>query len=142
MVVRLQTVEGKIKEYQTIQCKSGGEDKPSIYFTACGRKCEDWPGNWNDFDYLNCDHLDCAICYTETQANKRDSTVFIIIGLLITVLGLHWLEFDFALVLSGFFVLASLCCMQIERNARKQLKELTEYKDKGMINGIKASRRL
>jgi len=91
MVVRLQTAEGKIKEYQTIQCKSGWEDRPSIYFTACGRKCEDWPENWNDFYYLNCDHLDCAMCHAETQA-KRESNIFIIIGLLISVLGPHWLN--------------------------------------------------
>jgi len=51
-------------------------------------------------------------------------------------------ELDAALVLSGFFILPSLCSMQIERNAKKQLKELTEYRDKGTINGVKASRRL
>jgi len=91
MVVRLQTAEGKIKEYQTIQWKSGGEARPSIYFTACGRKCEDWPGNWNDFDYLNCDHLDCAIAYADAQA-KPESMIFAIIVLLIIVFGPHWLE--------------------------------------------------
>ena len=140
MVVRLQTTEGNIKEYQTIQCKSGGEDRPSIYFTACGRKYEDWPGNWNDFDYLNCDHLDCAIAYAEAQA-KQESIIFVMISLLITVLVLHWLELDDALVLSGFLVLPSLYSMQIERNTRKQFKELMEYRDKGTINGVKVSRR-
>jgi|GEM_PF-3888760 len=34
MVIRLQTTEGNIKEYQTIPCKNGDEDKSSICFTA------------------------------------------------------------------------------------------------------------
>lgn len=138
MVVRLQTAEGKIKEYQTIQWKSGGEDSPSIYFTACGRKWEDWPRNWNDFDYLNCDHLDCAIAYAKAQA-KPESMIFLIIGLLITVLGPLWLESDSILVLLWFFLLPLLYSMQIEKNAIKQFEELTEYKDKGTINGVKVS---
>lgn len=91
MVVRLQTAEGKIKEYQTIQWKSGGEDRPSIYFTACGRKWEDWPRNWNDFNYLNCNHLDCAIAYADAQA-KPESMIFAIIVLLITSFGAHSLK--------------------------------------------------
>lgn len=139
MVVRLQTAEGKIKEYQTIQWKSGGEARPSIYFTACGRKCEDWPGNWNDFDYLNCDHLDCAIAYADAQA-KPESMIFAIIVLLIIVFGPHWLELDSVPVLSWFFLLPLLYSMQIEKNARKQFEEITEYKDKGTINGVKVSR--
>ena len=139
MVVRLQTAEGKIKEYQTIQWKSGGEDRPSIYFTACGRKWEDWPRNWNDFNYLNCDHLDCAIAYAEAQA-KPESMIFAIIVLLIIVFGPHWLE-DAVLVLLCLFLLPLLYFMEgVEKNAKEQLKELTEYKDKGTINGVKVSR--
>ena len=139
MVVRLQTAEGKIKEYQTIQWKSGGEDRPSIYFTACGRKWEDWPRNWNDFNYLNCDHLDCAIAYAEAQA-KPESMIFVIIGLLITVFYTNWLE-DAVLVLLCLFLLPLLYFMEgVEKNAKEQLKELTEYKDKGTINGVKVSR--
>ena len=139
MVVRLQTAEGKIKEYQTIQWKSGGEDRPSIYFTACGRKWEDWPRNWNDFNYLNCDHLDCAIAYAEAQA-KPESMIFVIIGLLITVCYTNWLE-DAVLVLLCLFLLPLLYFMEgVEKNAKEQLKELTEYKDKGTINGVKVSR--
>jgi hypothetical protein len=142
MVVRLQTAEGKIKEYQTIQWKSGGEDSPSIYFTACGRKWEDWPRNWNDFNYLNCNHLDCAIAYADAQA-KPESMIFAIIVLLITSFGAHWLEDlgDTFLFFLCFFLYPSFYFMEIAgKNARKQLKELTEYRDKGTINGVKVSK--
>jgi hypothetical protein len=138
MVVRLQTVDGKTKEYQTIQRIGEGEYNTDKYITGCGRKCEGWPKNWIDYDYLNCDHLDCAIYLAELNAKSHDGRIFMIISAIIIILGSNWLGFDIALDLSGIFALVSLYSTHLERIARKKLEELAEFRDMGTINGINA----
>ncbi|VVB71961.1 Uncharacterised protein [uncultured archaeon] len=140
MVVRLQTSEGEIKEYWTIQCIGGGEYGPDKYITKCGRQCIEWPKNLADFNYLNCDHLDCAIYLEELNAKRTDIILFTVISLIIFILVLNWLGFNSALILSGIVALFSLCIMITEIAARKKLEELTEYREKGTIKGIKAWR--
>jgi hypothetical protein len=139
MVVCLHTADGKTKSYPTIREISGGEDCPDKYITGCGRECEGWPGTWGKFYYLNCDHLDCAISLAESKAKQQDRGIFIMIILMIAIFGLHWHKFELALWFSGFFALILVYFLIIERTARRQLKELMEFRDKGSIDGVIAS---
>jgi hypothetical protein len=138
MVVRLQTVDGKTKEYQTIQGICGGENNADSYVTRCGRKCDGWPKNSIDYNYLNCNHLDCAVYLAEINANSHDGRDLMIISAIILILGSNWLEFYAALFLSGCFALTSLYNLHLERTAKKKLEELAEFRDMGTINGINA----
>lgn len=138
MVVHLQTVDGKTKEYQTIQGIHGGEYDTDKYITRCGRKCDGWPKNWTDYNYLNCNHLDCAVYLAELNANSHDGRDLMIISAIILILGSNWLGFDIALFLSGISALVLLYILHFERISRKNLEELAEFRDMGTINGINA----
>ena len=62
MVVRLQTAEGKIKTYETIEGTGEGEYGPDKYIAKCGREWKEKPKPQDE-----CDHLDCAIYLAETS---------------------------------------------------------------------------
>ena len=56
MVVRLHTLDGKTKVYDTYRGEGGGENGPSKYVTKCGMEWKRVPK-----PYETCDHIDCAL---------------------------------------------------------------------------------
>jgi hypothetical protein len=154
MTVRLQTTEGRIKKYPTIEpvySTIGGENTPFTppekYVANCGREWKIKPK-----DHEECDHLDCAI-YLAKKSCDNGPTGFmmcIAFGLAMILFGL-WKDIDFNIILGGMnfpiwrifiassFLMAFLCLIDGFR-AGKQFDELNEYKHKNTINGIRAWR--
>lgn len=137
MAVRLQTTEGKIKEYQTAygigskfvftENDSGGYYTPKKYVTDCGLEWSDQP-NLQD----QCDHLDCAI-----KASTRDYLFTFIFAALLPMLFLASIlakEFLIAAIL-GF---PTFLCLKAVFKMLKETRELAEYRENGTINGVKA----
>ena len=141
MVVRLQTAEGKIKEYRVTQvlfvpCGDGGSciDK---YVTKCGREWK--PGA----ESKACDHLDCAI-YVAESYRKEKTKVFTFLFVLAAavmiikfVIGRRQMG-GFAIMFSGAMTLLAFWFLFDGLREGKRFKELTEYRDKRTINGITA----
>jgi hypothetical protein len=140
MVVRLQTAEGKIKEYGTTQVlfMSGVEGSPvDKYITKCEREWK--PGTTNQ----ECDHLDCAICLAKQQIKEGPEAFRILIMLavvaIIIIFGIKWEQvFGFAFTFSGALTLLAFWFLIFGFKAGKRFEELTEYRDKGTIKGIEA----
>lgn len=87
MVVRLQTEDGKIKEYQTVDGGGGGEHDlhPAKYVSKCGRE---W--RYECKPQEECDHLECAIAVAEhSEASCKSAST------LMPILGAIWLFISF-----------------------------------------------
>ena len=140
MVVRLQTANGKTKEYGVTQvlwvpCGDGGSciDK---YVTKCGREWK--PGEQNQ----ECDHLECAI-YLAKQQKKDGSQLFsflIMLAVVIIIVGIGLPQEDgFMLMMAGALTLLAFYFLFFGLRAEKRFNDLDEYKNKGTINGIRVS---
>ncbi len=134
MVLRLQTTEDLIKTYQTINSIYGTEDFTPI---RCFTKCRSQPDKLDE----GCDHLDCAIYSAERNNRQYSASVIISIIIIITSFTYLWKVpgsdgATFFLVIFAFVAFVGY----INRyRSGKRLNELTEYRDKGTINGTKAS---
>ena len=138
MAVRLQTTEGKIKEYQTAygigtkfvftDNESGCYYTPKKYVTDCGLEWSDQP-NLQD----QCDHLDCAI-----KASTRDFLFIFIFAAFCSISSISFflgIENYFAGIVFGFPAFMFLAAVL---KMLKESMELAEYRDHGTINGVKA----
>lgn len=139
MVFCLQTAEGRIKEYQTTRVLfvSYVEGFPiDRYATKCGRE---WKPGEKDQE---CDHLECAIYLAEQHSeDKRGASIILMVFAFanIIIFGIEWPQlFDSAVIYSGLLILLAVWFLFSGLRSGKRLKELTEYRDKGTINGIKA----
>ncbi len=135
MVVRLQTAEGKIKEYETVEIIGGGDYPIEKYVSKCGIEWKNKPKQNEE-----CNHLDCAIYLAEK--NKKHGLVIFMIFITFAAIMLILFGFErqeFYLMLSGFYTLAAFAFLIWEIRAIRQFKNLTEYQDKSTINGIKAT---
>jgi hypothetical protein len=151
MAVRLQTVEGKIKKYPTIEpiypANSEENALPEKYVANCGREWKNEPK-----EHEECDHLDCAIYLAKKSCDNgpKGFMMFIAFGLAMILFGL-WKEKDFNLVLGDMnipiwsffmalcFLMAFLCLIDGFR-AGKRFDELNEYKHKNTVNCVRAWR--
>lgn len=136
MAVRLQTEDGKIKEYKTTQEKwehSSQDSRIDKYFTKCGRE-------WKlKAQSLECHHLDCAVYIAIKQWNGTPKGFILFIASAACIILLKGGDdLGSALVISGFMTLLAFGILISGIRARKRLEELTEYRDKGTINGIAA----
>jgi hypothetical protein len=139
MVVRLQTVEGKIKEYQTVYGVGsviGGEvsgvDK---WISKCG-------GEWNKMPepHQECSHLECAIRAAE------DWKFNLIFGLpffgAIAAISFHFRDLEglrgiFTLV-SLAFAIGAIILLVLGLAGKSNWDELNEFKNNGTVKGIAA----
>jgi hypothetical protein len=139
MAVRLQTAKGEIKKYGTTQVKwvtYGESTCVDKYVTKCGWEWKDKPKEREE-----CDHLDCAI-YLAKQENDEGKTVFMLFiagsGIMM-ILMRPFQDFVLESVILGASILAGTFGLIHGFRAGKRFKELTEYRDHGTINGVKAS---
>ncbi len=149
MMVRLQTIEGRIKKYPTIEpvySANGRENAPPEKYVAnCGREWKIKPK-----EHEECDHLDCAIYLAKKSCDNGPMGFMMCIafGLVMIPFGL-WKDADFDINLGAMnfpiwrifialsFLMAFLCLIDGFR-AGKRFNELNEYKHKNSINGIRA----
>lgn len=85
MVVRLQTADGKIREYNTIYGESetfGDGYCITRYLTNCGREWEKKPKQHEE-----CDHLDCAIFLAKRQKGGPGFILFIALAAFMLIVG-------------------------------------------------------
>jgi hypothetical protein len=136
MSVRLQTADGEIKEYTTTDIKfvhvCEGPTLIDKYFTPCGLEWKDKPKPQEE-----CNHLGCAIFLAEQS--WKGGLVFSVGLIAIAFMGILAERTDYArslvclsILLFAFWVLISVI------RARKRVEELTEYRNKGTIQCIKA----
>lgn len=140
MVVRLQTADGKIRTYKTIQGIGGGEYGPDKYITKCGKEWKNKPK-----PYEECDHLDCAIYLVEGLLPDHVEYIAVmqfIIILFLQMYGAVQGSTDIPLwtygIMYGLTALFFVDLILIGSRAKKQLGELIEYRDKDTIEGIRA----
>lgn len=131
MVLRLQTAEDQIKTYQTINNIYGTEDfTPIRCFTKCRSQLDE-----------GCDHLECAIYSAER--NNRQYSAAVIMSLIIIIISVIYLwevpGSDSPTFFIVFFTPVAFVGYIKGYRSGKRLNELTEYKDKGTINGMEAS---
>jgi hypothetical protein len=140
MVVRLQTAEGKIKEYQTVKGvgdlngEGSGVDK---WITKCGREWDRVPEI-----HQECSHLECAI----DKANiwKLHATAVVLFGLITAIsFGIADKIVDKgapgAILLFAFpFAVITIILLVSALDEKKCWDELNEFKNDGSIKGIKA----
>ena len=141
MVVRLQTMEGRIKEYgvtqvQWVPCGDGGSciDK---YITKCGREWK--PGGWNQ----ECNHLECAIYLAKQQMKEGPQVslflIMLAVAVIIITVVIRWRqEIGSMLMFAGALTLLAFHFLFFGLSAEKRFNELNEYKNRGTINGITA----
>jgi hypothetical protein len=142
MSILLQTVEGKITSYPTIEPifseKGGKGAPPEKYVAHCGREWKDKPKKHEE-----CDHLDCAIFLAQKQ--WKEGPLFFLIFIVLDIFFMSLMgdgnALDSAppeskLMLPGLLILITIWVLIEVFRARKRFKELTEYKDTGRINGI------
>jgi uncharacterized protein (DUF983 family) len=146
MAVRLQTADGKIKEYQTVEWGGGGGEHdlhPAKYISNCGRewRCERKPQE-------ECNHLECAIAVAEHSENSDKSA-----STLMPIFGAIWLFISFfaetvfqsrswyemGLIMGLFCILGGVLAIRSYHSAKRKLRDLIEFYDHGTIGGIKAS---
>jgi hypothetical protein len=129
MVVRLQTADGKIRTYKTVQSKVGGEYGPDIYVTKCGRE-------WNKKPKPNeeCNHLECAVSIA-----KADTRAGPLIAVLLFAISSAFFQGLEGRIWAGILLLLAFFFLILGLRAGKRFIELTEYRDKGTIDGFKAS---
>ena len=138
MVVRLQTAEGKIKEYQTVYGvgptigdQVSGYDK---WITKCKREWDKEPE-----PHQECDHLECAI-YIVEDWRLKEIAGWLLAAIAAIFFGISIIEhatYPFLIsVFSAIFAIASLAWGREEEN---RWNELNEFRDKGTIKGIMAS---
>ncbi len=142
MVLRLQTAEGIIKEYPTVigvGCTPKGDDSYDYekWVTKCGIVWQKKPEH-----HQECDHLECAICSAECGRAKKTGAIYLAtIAAMFFVITVSIKPWDIIkLFLVMFFVIfaaASILHWGIGLKGEENLNELTEYRDKGTINGIK-----
>lgn len=136
MVLRLQTKEDQIKTYQTINNIYGTQDfTPIICFTKCGLDSR-FPPKLNE----GCGHLECAIFSAKRDKKQYSAAVILLITIIIISFIYSWKvpgsDIDTFFLL--FFTPVAFAGYINGYRSGKRLNELTEYKDKGTINGIKA----
>ena len=140
MVVRLQTAEGRIKEYKTTQVKLvtwGDTCYIDKYFTKCGLEWKEEPK-----PHEECDHLGCAIYLAKRKRNAGPVGFMFSIVITALLMFLSLMEQSpiiILLIIPGFmFALLAFYSLISGLRAWKELLDLTEYSDKGTINGVKA----
>ncbi len=130
MVVRVQTAEGKIKEYRTTYGMgdngSGNNPRPEKYASPCGREWKFQPEANEE-----CDHLNCAIYLAKEERDgaPRNFMFFIAIALIL-------LFFNFGL--ACITILAGVVSLISGIRSGNRLDELCEFSIKSTINGIAA----
>ena len=136
MVVRLQTAEGEIKEYKTKYCVGGVDGYCLEYRSNCGLEWKREPE-----PHEECHHLDCAVYLAKRQSKGGPEEFMISIALAAAgiILWGHGQDLGLALIISGSLTLIAFSSLIGGLRARTRSGELTEYRDKGTINGIKAS---
>ena len=137
MVVRLQTAEGKIKEYQTIKgvgnCIGGEVSGVEKWITKCGREWDRLPE-----PYQECCHLECAIDKAEIWELYAMATVFF--GS-ITAISFYIVANGAPNVISLMtisFAVLTIILLILALEEKKCWNELNEFKNNGTIKGIKA----
>ena len=134
MVVRLQTAEGKIKEYQTIKgvgnCIGGEVSGIEKWITKCGREWDRLPE-----PHQECCHLECAIDKADIWKLYAMATVFF--GS-ITVISFYIINSGPNVIISFPFAVLAIILLVLALEEKKCWNELNEFKNKETINGIKA----
>jgi hypothetical protein len=103
------------------------------YVTDCGLEWKDKPNPQHE-----CEHIDCAM--KVAIKNMKSAALYSILFIPLLIFGIRDMLSDFStFLLTGFFATSVLACLFIELSSWKKLIELTEYKDKGTIDGIKAN---
>jgi hypothetical protein len=138
MAVWLQTEDDRIKEYRTVYGEgwNGGEPGfPEKYVTKCGQEWIIEPCPQGE-----CYHLGCAIFLAKNQKDSglKSSIFSIIFATGIMVLMRQDLGFAPTLILSGCSTLVAFAFLIRGLIAGKEFNELSEYMDKGTINGVNA----
>ena len=136
MVVRLQTTLGEIKEYRTTDIKlvhvCEGPTLIDKYFTPCGLEWKDKPKPQEE-----CNHLGCAIYLAEQSWKFRLLFFVVLMAVGYGVFLAEQTDYSKLLVSLSTLLLALWVLIGIIRSKIK-VEELTEFKGKGTINGIKA----
>jgi hypothetical protein len=133
MAFRLQLDNGKIKEYCTYMASYGPD--PGLgggYYTRCGLHTEKRPENGA------CDHLNCAIHVA------KDKTIWPLASIILfpcIMIGLEWLVTknlaESVNEFAGLGVLMVILFIPFALLNFKRWWELTEFKNRGTIYGIK-----
>jgi len=131
MAVRLHTFDGKTKVYPTHRGEGGGENGPDKYVTKCGMEWTIAPET-----YQTCDHIDCAL---DVQRRAADSgpavfSLCVVVGFIAFL----YLMKNGGIWALGFFILMGLWILIGGIKSGDRFNELTEYKRKGTINGMRA----
>lgn len=134
MVFRLQTSEGKIKEYQTIKGVGnwiGGEvSGVEKWITKCGREWDRLPE-----PHQECCHLECAIDKADIWDLYAMATVFF--GS-IAAISFYIINSGPNVIISFPFAVLTMILLVLALDEKKCWDELKEFKNKGTIKGIKA----
>jgi hypothetical protein len=150
---RLQTADGDTREYLTVYTAKGepdpvgdSEGSPHYldkYCTYCGRE---W--NKKPTDHEECDHLECAI-YLGRKVKKDGHKGFmfgiflaavslILGGILMAEKGQNRVIILLLIPGALFPLLLAFRSLIRGHRAGEELLELTEFRDRGTVNGIKA----
>lgn len=151
MVVCIETIEGKIKKYRTIEpvypSNRNDYSPPEKYIAYCGREWKDKPE-----EHEECDHIDCALYLAKRSSDSGPMNFMIFSALgLGSILFFIWknINFNFEflgvtipmnMLFYGILFLLALISLVDGLCSGKQFYELNEYKNKGTINGVRAWR--
>ena len=133
MVVRLHTMDGKIKVYDTHRLVVGGEYGPYKFVTKCGMEWKIAPE-----PYETCDHIDCALDVQRRMADGGPKAFLLVSGFGIVFLILMRDQGIVGFAFCGFCVLLGLSFLISGIKAGDGVHELSEYMSKGTINGMRA----
>jgi tetratricopeptide (TPR) repeat protein len=133
MVVRLHTMDGKTKVYDTYRGEGGEENGPTKYVTKCGMEWKRVPK-----PYETCDHIDCArdVLKGSVAGGWVAFLIFLVMGTYLFFMMKDERIWAFSAI--GLCILFGVRAVISGSKAEDKFKELTEYKNKGTINGVRA----
>jgi len=157
MVVKIQTVDGKIRAYQTVYGIGSGDSGPEKYVTECGMEWKNKPSPSEE-----CDHIGCAITPAKSGADSGPMGFMVCLALAIVFLvflsgkdippleflGFKFIGFEFlglkfpawTLISFGFFAFSAILSLKSGLDSGARFDELKEFERERKIRGIRAWR--
>lgn len=130
MALRIYTVDGKFREYNTHYNEGATENTSGWYETVCGMKWDKCPS-----PYQTCNHIDCAIYVAQHEAAEGALSFLFFLALAIG----SFAQGGWGILAGLFFSILAIFMVGSTISGEQNASELKEFKKKQTINGKSAS---
>ncbi len=130
MALRIYTVDGKVREYNTHYNEGATENAQGWYETVCGMKWDKCPS-----PYQTCNHINCAIYVAQHEAAGGALSILFFLALAVG----SFTQEGWGILAGLFFSILAIFMLGSAMSDEQKASELKEFKKKKTINGKSAS---